>query len=118
MGEMNIRFSESSKTFHLYNDWISYILKVLEDGRLGQLYFGKRIHVKDDYDYLYEKTHRSMSAYTGDEDQMVSPGDARQEYGTYGSGDFKQPAAEIYQENGAYLTNAVYVSHTVQAGKP
>ena len=35
-----IIFHEETKTFHLYNEKISYILCVLENGHLGQLYFG------------------------------------------------------------------------------
>ena len=41
---MSIIFHESSKTFHLYNNEISYIMTVLPNGHLGNLYFGKRIH--------------------------------------------------------------------------
>ena len=43
-----IIFHKETKTFHLYNDKISYILCVLDNGHLGQLYFGKRIHDKAD----------------------------------------------------------------------
>jgi alpha-galactosidase len=32
---MPIQFHESTKTFHLYNEKISYIFKVLESGHLG-----------------------------------------------------------------------------------
>ena len=34
---MSIIFHERSKTFHLYNDKISYIFKILRNGQLGQL---------------------------------------------------------------------------------
>ena len=47
-----IIFHEETKTFHLYNEKISYILCVLENGHLGQLYFGKRLHDKADFSYL------------------------------------------------------------------
>ena len=42
-----IQFHEESKTFHLYNDQISYIFKILKNNQLGQLYYGKRIHDRD-----------------------------------------------------------------------
>ena len=35
---MSIVFHEQSKTFHLYNQDISYIIKILPSGHLGQLY--------------------------------------------------------------------------------
>ena len=50
---MSIIFNESTKTFHLYNQEISYIMTVLPNGHMGQLYFGKRVHHKEDYLYLY-----------------------------------------------------------------
>ena len=40
---MSIAYHESTKTFHLTNGQISYIMKVLPNGALGQLYFGKAI---------------------------------------------------------------------------
>ena len=42
-----IQFHEESKTFHLYNDQISYIFKILKNNQLGQLYYGKRIHDRE-----------------------------------------------------------------------
>ena len=39
----NIVFHKETKTFHLYNDKISYIMCVLKNGHMGHLYFGKRI---------------------------------------------------------------------------
>ena len=50
-----IIFHKETKTFHLYNEKISYILCVLENGHLGQLYFGKRLHDNADFSYLVEK---------------------------------------------------------------
>ena len=49
---MGIIFNEGSKEFHLYNDRISYLMKVMRNGQMGQLYFGKRIPNKENYDYL------------------------------------------------------------------
>ena len=37
---MSILFHENTQTFHLTNGQISYLMKVLPDGSLGQLYFG------------------------------------------------------------------------------
>ena len=46
---MEIVFKEAAKTFHLYNDQISYIMQVLPNGQMGQLYFGKRIHDREGF---------------------------------------------------------------------
>ena len=63
-----IVFHEESKTFHLYNNEISYVFKILENNQLGQLYYGKRIHDRKDFDHLLELFPRPMSpcSYKGD----------------------------------------------------
>lgn len=63
-----IVFHEESKTFHLYNNEISYVFKILENNQLGQLYYGKRIHDRKDFDHLLELFSRPMSpcSYKGD----------------------------------------------------
>lgn len=55
-----IVFHEESKTFHLYNNEISYVFKILENNQLGQLYYGKRIHDRKDFDHLLELFPRPM----------------------------------------------------------
>ena len=51
---MSIVYHESSKIFHLYNQTISYIMMVLPNGHMGQLYYGKKIRDKEDFSYLLE----------------------------------------------------------------
>ena len=59
---MEIVFKEEAKTFHLYNDQISYIMQVLPNGQMGQLYFGKRVHDREDFSYLLETLPRPMAS--------------------------------------------------------
>ena len=70
-----IVFHEESKTFHLYNNEISYVFKILKNNQLGQLYYGKRIHDKPDFSYLVEKCGRPMTSYIfeGDRSFTFSP---------------------------------------------
>ena len=49
---MAILFHEAAREFHLYNETISYIIKILDNGHLGQLYFGARISDRPDFDHL------------------------------------------------------------------
>lgn len=51
---MAVKYSEQSKEFHLFNGQISYILQILPNGAVGNLYFGKRIRHKEDFSYLLE----------------------------------------------------------------
>ena len=114
---MSVYFHENSSTFHLQNQQLSYVMKVLPNGGLGQLYFGKRIHDKEDFDYLLEGCIRSHSAFP-DAIEGFSLEHVRQEYPVYGGSDFRQGAVEILQKNGSRLTNFVYKKYRVQEGKP
>ncbi|MDO4522970.1 MAG: alpha-galactosidase [Eubacteriales bacterium] len=115
---MDIFVHETTKTFHLQNDLISYVMTVLPNGHLGQLYFGKRIHDKEDFGYLLERCIRSHSALTEDNETGVSLEHVKLEYAVYGSSDFRDSALEIVQENGSRLTDFKYAGYELLAGKP
>ncbi len=115
---MSILFNEKTKTFHLYNEEISYIMTVLQNGHLGQLYFGGRIHHKEDFSYLLETSYRPMTAYVFDEDRSFSLEHVRQEYGVYGTTDFRHPAVEVLQQNGSRISDFVYQGYEITDGKP
>ena len=114
---MQILVHEKTKTFHLQNDKLSYIMTVLPGGQLGQLYFGRRIHDREDFGYLLEPAHRAHSAYVSEEAHL-SLEHIRQEFPSYGSGDFRRGAIEVLQNNGSRLTNFVYDSYQIMPGKP
>ena len=115
---MSILFCERTRTFHLFNNEISYIMTVLPNEQMGQLYFGKRIHHKEDFSYLLETGYRPMTSYVFEGDRSFSLEHVRQEYGVYGTTDYRRPAVEILQENGSRLSDFRYQSHTITAGKP
>ena len=115
---MSIIFHESSKTFHLYNNNISYIMTVLPNGHLGNLYFGKRIHDREDFSYLLEMKQRPMTACVYEGNRKFSLEHLKLEYPVYGSSDYRYPAVEILQENGSRISDFTYVSYTIAAGKP
>jgi alpha-galactosidase len=113
-----IIFHKETKTFHLYNEKISYILCVLENGHLGQLYFGKRLHDKADFSYLVEKCGRPMTSYIYEWDRTFSLEHIRQEYPVYGTTDYRHPAIELLQENGSRISEFQYDSYEIIDGKP
>ena len=86
-----IVFHEESKTFHLYNNEISYVFKILKNNQLGQLYYGKRIHDRDNFDHLFETSPRPMSSCSYEGDLTFSLEHIKQEYPVYGSGDLRHP---------------------------
>ena len=115
---MSISYNEKSKTFHLFNEEISYIMAVLPNGQMGQLYFGKKIHPKEDYSYLLELLPRSMASCVLDGEPPLSLEHVKQEYGVYGSSDYRFPAVEILQENGSRISDFCYKGHQITPGKP
>lgn len=115
---MTIIFHRSSREFHLFNDHISYLIKVLENDQLGQLYFGARVDDADDHSYLVENTYRPVTAYVSKDDYSFSLANVRQEYPAYGTSDFRLPALELAQEDGSTVTNFTYKDYRIIKGKP
>ena len=114
---MAIKFNAKSKEFHLYNKEISYIIKILDNNELGNLYYGKRIHQKESFSYLFEGGIRPLAAYVFEGDTFFSLQHTRQEYPSYGTTDFRYPAIEIKQENGSKITNFQFQSYNIFQGK-
>ena len=115
---MSIYYHENTKTFHLTNGAVSYLMKVLPNGALGQLYFGQAIRDREDFDHLLEMRCRPMSSCVFEGCGSFSLEHCKQEYPSCGSTDFRHPAVELRQPNGSRITDFVYRSHTVTSGKP
>ena len=115
---MSIIFHENTSIFHLYNEEISYIMMVLKNGHMGQLYFGKRIHDKEDFSYLCENYCRAMGSYIFEGEKSLSLEHTKLEYGVYGNTDYRQPAVEVLQNNGSRISDFKYQSFSVVPGKP
>ena len=114
---MSILYHETSRTFHLQNKKVSYIMTVMPTGQLLQLYYGRKIHDRKDFGCLLEGALRSHTAYEIEEN-LLSLENVRQEYPSYGSGDFRQGAVQILQKNGSRITKFEYDSYEVIHGKP
>lgn len=83
---MPILFNDQTKEFHLYNQAISYIMTVLPNGQLGQLYYGKKIRHNASFSHLLEQRPRPLSACTFEGNMSFSLEHIRQEYPCYGTG--------------------------------
>ena len=116
---MSIVFHEQTKTFHLFNDRISYIMNVLPTSHLMQLYCGKKVHDREDFSYLIETSARPTTTYLSEEwHNKYTFTHLKQEYPVYGTTDFRHPAIEIKQNNGSNISNFCYKSHSISSGKP
>lgn len=115
---MAIIYHAKTNTFHLQNRQVSYIFTILKNGRPGQLYYGKRLHDRADFSHLLELEPRAMSACSFPDDRAFSPENIKWEYPDYGTGDVREPAFTLLQENGSRITDFVYESHRITDGKP
>lgn len=115
---MPIIYNEKTREFHLYNQEISYIIKILDNDQPGQLYYGKRLTHKEDFSHLFEYAMRDMSPYAFEGNSTFSLENIKQEYPTFGCGDMRFPAYEIERENGSHVVEFVYKEHKIYSGKP
>lgn len=61
---MGVIFHEQAKEFHLYNEEVSYIMQILNNGYIGNLYYGKRIHDKEDFTHLLQEESVHLQSIT------------------------------------------------------
>lgn len=116
---MQILVNQKNLEFHLYNENISYILKVLDDGTLGHLYFGKKIKHRDSYQHLVQFTSAEVPVTPNalDDKRGFCKDILLQEYPSYGNGDYREPAIVVLQENGSRITDFTYHSYEIVEGK-
>ena len=114
---MAIIFHKQSKCFHLYNAEVSYIMRIMENGQLENLYYGKKIHDKEDFAYFHDEAMRSQMSVCIPEPGLLSMQYTRQEYPSYGTGDYRSPAVTIAQENGSRIIDFKYAGHEIYSGK-
>ncbi|HAT4272212.1 TPA: alpha-galactosidase [Clostridium perfringens] len=114
---MPIIFHKELNEFHLYNKEISYIIHILPNGHVGNLYFGKKIDPYKTYNHLFEGIYRPLAAYVYEGDNKFSLQNTRQEYPTFGLSDFRKGAFLIKQENGSEISDFKYESHKIIEGK-
>ncbi len=106
---MNIEWLAESAQLHLYNDQISYVVRVLEDGSIGLLHFGGRLATERSY------RHLGRAGFAGFDNRVDDP--IALELPTAGGGDFRVPGLVIEQPDGSTVLRLEYDSYRVFAGK-
>ncbi|MBP5384862.1 MAG: alpha-galactosidase [Lachnospiraceae bacterium] len=114
---MNIIWHNQSKQFHLYNEKISYIIGVNPVGGIGGIYFGRRIHDKEDMSYVVNRFSLPNVAVDPDTESYSMELNL-QEYPAFGTTDFGTQAYEIELQNGSRVSSFVYRDHKIFSGKP
>lgn len=115
---MPIYFNQDKKEFHLQANEVSYIFTVLQNNQLGHVYYGKKLKHRKSFSHLYTSVAKSNVACVFEGDLSFSLDTSKQEFPSYGTSDFREPAFQILQENGSRITNFEYKSHRIYQGKP
>jgi alpha-galactosidase len=103
--------------FHLTNNSISYIMTVLKNGQLGQLYFGKSIKNRDSFQHLLVGRSCILAPAVFGDDMDFSLETVNLEYPVMGSGDYREEAIRIKSEDGSTTNVPVYKKHEIFKGK-
>ena len=107
---MPIEWNADIRQFHLHNTWISYVMRVHEDGSLGGVHFGPRLEPGRSYGHVPPSPFRGFSNRVGESIPL--------EYPTWGTGDWRAPAVELEHSDGSTILDLDYRSHRITAGKP
>ncbi|MDO4903721.1 MAG: alpha-galactosidase [Limosilactobacillus sp.] len=114
---MSIHVNEENKLFHLQTAHTSYIFKILENDEAGQLYYGPRIPVKDDYKNLATREeHDCTNTLTVDQPDFQLEL-IKREYASFGKGDYRYPAYQLTFHNGSRTTEFRYMGYSITKGK-
>ena len=114
---MSIKFFEEKKIFHLQNDQISYVIKILKNDQLGHLYWGKKIKNAERLDRYDISQHRPYEAYAKKNDTGFILENIAREYPSFGQSDFREPAYQIEAEDGSIISDLKYKNHQIYDGK-
>src|SRR3954453_2914208 len=107
---MAIIWSEETREFHLRNEQISYVLRVHENGSLGQLAFGSALAADRSYSHLVSGGFGGFANRVGEPVALQSP--------TTGSGDYRVAGLEVRHADGSTVLDLAYASHRILPGKP
>ncbi|MGZ8437308.1 MAG: alpha-galactosidase [Candidatus Limnocylindrales bacterium] len=107
---MSIDWDLSERQFHLHNGAISLVLRLFEDGTLGQLHLGAALPPGRSYRHLGPDPFPGFSNLVGSPVQLACP--------TSGTGDFRIPTLVVAAADGATSLSLHYRDHRISAGKP
>jgi alpha-galactosidase len=115
---MPIHYDDKHRIFHLQTAGTSYAVQIVKNGVLSHLYWGPKVRGAS-LEKLFRSVERaSFSPNPYPEDRSISFDTLPQEYPAYGASDFRQPAYQVQLANGSTVTELLYRSHRIIAGKP
>lgn len=114
---MGIRVDREKGIFHLQGESTSYILKVMPQGHLAHLYWGRSLEDQD-LEYLLKHFDRDYRQDGENKDYTEKRDELPSEYPSYGMSDFRPPALELRNADGSSLVDLRFIESRVFPGKP
>ncbi len=115
---MPVIYHAAGATFHLYNPYYSYLIKLLPDGTPGQLYFGAPLRDREEFDHLLELRNRPLQVNCSPQWDCFSLDSVKLEYPCAGTTDFRRTALEAALPDGSRTLEPRYLRHEITPGKP
>lgn len=103
--------------FHLQTDHTSYIFHVMENGELGNLYYGLKIHQKPVYENLATREEHTATPAWKITRPDFQPDLLKQEYASFGKGDFRYPAFQITAADGSRISEFTFKKYELHKQK-
>lgn len=114
---MAIFVNQAHRLFHLQTDHSSYIFQILTDGSAGQLYYGAKIPVKDNYSNLATREEHDATSALSEDVPDFQRELIKQEFSGPGRGDYRPRAFQVTDPNGSTTSEFEYQSFQITPGK-
>lgn len=114
---MGIYFQKNGLVAHIKNDYISYVLEVIDNKYVVNRYFGQSIREyreSNSFQY-YERSYNTQHISSV---ENLSFDDFPFEYPTRSHGDFRIPALSIIQDNGIDMVDLIFKEWRILKEKP
>ncbi|MBQ7756851.1 MAG: alpha-galactosidase, partial [Oscillospiraceae bacterium] len=113
---MGIFYNEKEKSFRLDAKNTSYMLKVIDDGYLAHVYYGKKVP-DEDLGYLL-RMDEIPTPMVKNRERGTFMDATPFEYSCFGLGDYRESCLKITDKDGMTTVDLRYVSHKIYKGKP
>jgi alpha-galactosidase len=107
---MTIAWNDTTREWHLANGRTSWVLRILENGWIGQLHAGAPLAVGPSY------RHLGPAAFEGYDNRVNEP--VGLTVPVPGVGDFRVPALVVENPDGSTVLDLRYREHRILTGKP
>lgn len=114
---MSVFYNEETKSFKLRAKNTDYMMKIVDDGYLAHVYYGKKLP-DEDLEYLLRFDESPFTPATNNRDKSSFMDTLPFEYPCFGIGDYRDPAFKIFDENGMSACDLRYKNYKIYPGKP